>query len=692
MLDRGVPDTSAIDQNWAIRMAPGRRQVNWGDSVTLELWHRDGVRPERWYQAVWTIRDEATGREFAWQPSSAYFPEVTRFSHTFDGTVGLKRITFRGKPLYHFVGWSRQFISHHYVVDVVATLQTPPNRVPRAEPHAPSRQSLSLERAWPSEASDRGSWSTQSATWPVAECMRQLSQAFREAREGAHARALARCEYAAARLRVIARRTRVITGPRGLGAAVNSSLGIASGPGRYSENGGLALLNLARLENVIRSASNDLSSGRATIWLEQIQSAQMEFRMMAGEVEVPKNLFDTLVGGLMGEFNEDPSYGEIAVDTAVSLVPYADQAADIRDVVAHLLAITIGGKRGPLRWIQLGFTLAGLFPELGSILKGASKFVIRGAQTLGVGAHLVEDLLQFLRRISSTGDIAQLQRWANARWPRLVSLVRAKWQEILAWSAVVGAIFAPVSQKAKRFLEGINALRRLGLRLLDEALRRIKQLWDDMLEALKNRGRRQQSQQARHSESTTATAENPVIARSGRSARLAFRNVSIAQFMRWEGIEFLTPFGLKRGHTATNHGAHLNRRTLALRLQGNSQSAVVQPDHPLLVPIFENEAKSSTKWANDQAMVDVINRYISSNWDEILDRLTDNKPFFRRNIPSGRGKIGDGYVQVPNGPPSWEATLDHFTIAILPIVERDSNTQTTRVVDWFVRTAYPSKP
>ena len=48
----------------------------------------------------------------------------------------------------------------------------------------------------------------------------------------------------------------------------------------------------------------------------------------------------TLGGGLMGEFNEDPTFAMIGTDLAVSLVPILDQASDVRDLSAHLYYLT----------------------------------------------------------------------------------------------------------------------------------------------------------------------------------------------------------------------------------------------------------------------------------------------------------------------------------------------------------------
>lgn len=123
----------------------------------------------------------------------------------------------------------------------------------------------------------------------------------------------------------------------------------------------------------------------------------------------------TVAGGLLGEFNEDPTVAMIGIDTAVSLVPILDQASDIRDVIAHLYYMTEHRQYDkPMRWIGLAFTLIGLIPEVGSAIKSASKFVLKGAQE-AVG-HLDEILKIIRRHFPDIGDPAHFQRYITNNW------------------------------------------------------------------------------------------------------------------------------------------------------------------------------------------------------------------------------------------------------------------------------------
>lgn len=137
-------------------------------------------------------------------------------------------------------------------------------------------------------------------------------------------------------------------------------------------------------------------------------------RQTKSEKDEP-GLLGTVAGGLLGEFNEDPTVAMIGVDTVISLVPILDQASDVRDVVAHLYYMTEHRQYDkPMRWIGLAFTLIGLIPEVGSAIKSASKFVIKGArEALG---HL-DEILGIIRRIlPDIGDLAHFQRYIARNW------------------------------------------------------------------------------------------------------------------------------------------------------------------------------------------------------------------------------------------------------------------------------------
>lgn len=86
---------------------------------------------------------------------------------------------------------------------------------------------------------------------------------------------------------------------------------------------------------------------------------------------------DWAAGVIAGDFNEDPTLSQIITNTAITLIPLVDQAADLRDIAAslrHLLWVE-NGYLDYLAWAGLGLTVIGLFPTVGSLVKGVLKAV-----------------------------------------------------------------------------------------------------------------------------------------------------------------------------------------------------------------------------------------------------------------------------------------------------------------------------
>lgn len=104
----------------------------------------------------------------------------------------------------------------------------------------------------------------------------------------------------------------------------------------------------------------------------------------AGIAETPDWLFRTILGGLAGEWNPGQTYAMTAVDTGVSIIPGLDQVADVRDITAHIYYLNHGDSN-PERWLGVGFTLIGLIPTFGSVIKAASKLLLRSPR----GARVV---------------------------------------------------------------------------------------------------------------------------------------------------------------------------------------------------------------------------------------------------------------------------------------------------------------
>lgn len=75
---------------------------------------------------------------------------------------------------------------------------------------------------------------------------------------------------------------------------------------------------------------------------------------------------------LQGDFNDNASTAQVVTGTVISMIPFVDQVCDVRDVIANCKKI----DREPdhtWHWVSLALTLIGLFPTLGSLVKGCGK-------------------------------------------------------------------------------------------------------------------------------------------------------------------------------------------------------------------------------------------------------------------------------------------------------------------------------
>ena len=73
-----------------------------------------------------------------------------------------------------------------------------------------------------------------------------------------------------------------------------------------------------------------------------------------------------------GDFNENRTTAQILTDAAISMIPLVDQLCDIRDLIANVKKLTRDTSDGAA-WLSLILTLIGLFPFVGSLVKGVLK-------------------------------------------------------------------------------------------------------------------------------------------------------------------------------------------------------------------------------------------------------------------------------------------------------------------------------
>jgi len=75
---------------------------------------------------------------------------------------------------------------------------------------------------------------------------------------------------------------------------------------------------------------------------------------------------------LQGDFAEEQTTAQTVTGTVISIIPFVDQICDVRDIVANCKKIN-SDSSNKWAWVALVLTLIGLFPTLGSLVKGGFK-------------------------------------------------------------------------------------------------------------------------------------------------------------------------------------------------------------------------------------------------------------------------------------------------------------------------------
>ncbi len=143
------------------------------------------------------------------------------------------------------------------------------------------------------------------------------------------------------------------------------------------------------LPNSVTDVSYDFSNDPETIeYLQQPTKNPEQVKVKEGWAErIASGIKSTgswIWGTVQGDFNEDQTIGQIATNTAITMIPVVDQVGDVRDIVANL-KLLVWNKRYNDKWIWIALviTLIGLIPVLGSAAKGVLKVVVKGLKTSG---------------------------------------------------------------------------------------------------------------------------------------------------------------------------------------------------------------------------------------------------------------------------------------------------------------------
>ena len=123
----------------------------------------------------------------------------------------------------------------------------------------------------------------------------------------------------------------------------------------------------------------------------------------ANEVEDQISPAEWFWQAIQGDFNENRSTKQLLLDAAISMIPLVDQICDIRDLIANCKKLKQDAN-DTWAWVALVLTLIGLFPFLGSAIKGVLKvffaFIRRAGGRVVMEAvdHALTWVITLLRR------------------------------------------------------------------------------------------------------------------------------------------------------------------------------------------------------------------------------------------------------------------------------------------------------
>jgi hypothetical protein len=218
--------------------------------------------------------------------------------------------------------------------------------------------------------------------------------------------------------------------------------------------------------------------------------------------EASSNPFVWFWEAVEGDFNENRTTAQILVDAGISMIPLVDQICDVRDLIADCkkLVHDFGDKWA---WISLVLTLIGLFPTLGSLVKGVLKiffaFIRRSGGTAikhSVAAGMTW-VITFLRRrevqvFLSSKNVDEVFQWLAKEIksmrgkidPAALTAVFDRGIKVLENLANRVSLVPMIGGKAKNALVQVKKVRLMADKHLGEALRPVHDIVQEIILAL----------------------------------------------------------------------------------------------------------------------------------------------------------------------------------------------------------------
>lgn len=222
----------------------------------------------------------------------------------------------------------------------------------------------------------------------------------------------------------------------------------------------------------------------------------------AAQAPPDKPVYVWLWEAIQGDFNDDRSVGQIAFDTGISMIPIVDQICDVRDIIANCKKID-SDKSNHWAWVALVLTLIGLFPSLGSLVKGVLKifflFIRRmGADNIAKAVDLAmtwvitllrkREVQQYLKKLK----VEQVFKWLADE----IKVVRGKLNTqalLTAFDKVIGIMnqllnkvsnMPFIGAKAKAVIAKVKEIRMLADSKIGQAVAPVQKALDAIIKRL----------------------------------------------------------------------------------------------------------------------------------------------------------------------------------------------------------------
>ena len=218
-----------------------------------------------------------------------------------------------------------------------------------------------------------------------------------------------------------------------------------------------------------------------------------------------KSLWAWLWEAVQGDFNDDRSTGQIAFDAAVSIIPVVDQICDVRDIIANSRSIATSDEQADntWKWVALVLTLIGLFPSLGSIVKGVLKIFFVFMRRFGLDKLLKASgeamtwVVTFLRKrevqkVLRQHKVDEVFKWLADSVKSLkgrvnpASLLAAFDKGIGVMKGLLGkvAMLPIVGKKAQATIDMVQTVRKAADKHIGQALAPVQRVLDAIIHRL----------------------------------------------------------------------------------------------------------------------------------------------------------------------------------------------------------------